>query len=152
VKLRLLFGAVILGLGSLVVFQLEGAARLAAWEILITMDVLAMSWRAWPERPGRVGGLIGGDHLGIESRPLRLLASLELEVGAAIDPRLSGDRVLRRRLFDLVRHRAAHQGGEVETGEMRRLLGDAAWRHLFEDDGPLDMERVEHLVERIEAI
>lgn len=150
--IRIVVGVVVLGFGTVVVLQLEGAVEVLAWEVLMVIALVTMARRAWPGRPEKLPALIGGRGLPFEGRPLRLLAALELEVGAAIDPRLSGDARLRRRLRDLAHHRVERRGRRAAGEEMRRLLGEADWQDLTETDRALDLSRVERLADRIEAL
>jgi hypothetical protein len=148
---RSLVALVVLGMGTVVALQLDGPVMVAAWAVVTVVGVVSMTRRAWPDHPSPTAALRGGG-TGPEARPLRLLASLELEVAAALDPRLSGDRPLRRRLIGLIRHRAGIRAATVPDAVGCRLVGETAWRSLVGRVGPLDLEQVEELVGRLEEI
>ncbi|MFP3915984.1 MAG: hypothetical protein ACLFWM_13980 [Actinomycetota bacterium] len=141
----------LLAVGAAVVSAWEGPARVAAWEVVMVGAVAVMAREAWPDRPRKAPPLLGGadDPL---VRPLRLMSALELEVAGSADPRLSGERLLRSRLTRLLRHRAGLGPGPIPEEVGRRLLGQGAWHTLMGRDGPMSMDEIEELTDRIEAL
>lgn len=145
-----LLGVTVLAVGAGVAFLADGAARVVGWEAMMVAAIYLVAREAWPDRRRKVPPLFGA---GAElwTLPARVLAPLELEIAAAVDPHLSGERPLRSRLMTLLRHRAG-SGEAVDPDQGRRLLGEGAWRNLVEEDGPLNLDEIEELTDRIEAI
>lgn len=148
---RILAGVVVLAIGAAVTLLLEGVAMVVAWEVLMVAAILVVVRDAWPERPRKVPALIGGGEEPL-GRPLRVLASLELEIAGAADPRLSGELPLRSRLLKLLHHRAGLVDQTLHPERGRRLLGEPAWRKLAEEDGSLDLDQIEELIDKIEDV
>lgn len=147
----LLEGLVILGCAAVALIQLDIPLSVIAWEIVVLAALVTVGWRRWPRRPRKTTSLMNQAHR-VDGRQPNTLASLELEIAAATDPRLAGDRVLRHRLLSLLHHRAGLPDGPVEGAHGRRIIGDAAWAALVEEEGPMDPDTVDELVGRIEAI
>lgn len=143
---RALVVAVIVGVAA-VVIGLPGTP-LVAWELLVLGGLSAVLWRL-PSRPRPSPNLIGRE-TGVRVAPTRVLAPLELEVAGSCDPRLGGDRRVRRRLLRLFHHRVALRGDREADG--RRLLGDGAWEVLTLENGPTTHDDLEVVVERIERL
>lgn len=148
---RTLLGVAVLGVGTGLAYLADGAARVVGWEAVMVAAIYLVVREAWPDRRHKVPPLFGG---GAElwTLPPRVLAPLELEVAAAVDPHLSGERPLRSRLLMLLRHRAGLTTDPVDPDRGRRLVGERAWRNLMEEDGSLNLDEIEELTDRIEAI
>lgn len=148
---RALRGVAVLAIGTAGAFLLEGAAMVLVWEAVMVAAIYLVAREAWPDRSRKTPPLFGGGGE-LWSLPPRVLASLELEIAAAVDPHLSGERPLRSRLLTLLSHRAGTADGSIRPDRGRRLLGDRAWRILAEEEGSMELEEIEELTDRIEAI
>lgn len=148
---RTLLGGAVLAVGAGLAYLADGAVRVVGWEAVMVAAIYLAVREAGPDRRRKVPPLFGG---GAErwTLPPRVLAPLELEIAAAVDPHLSGERPLRTRLLTLLRHRAGFTGETVDPERGRRLLGEGPWRSLMEEDGPLNLDAIEELTDRIEAI
>lgn len=148
---RVAAGVVLLGLATLVVVQFERPASIVLWEVVVALGALAVGWNRWPDAPGRVPSLGPGGG-GFGRRTVQTLATLELELAAAIDPRLGGDRLVRRRLISLVESRTGRPAGSLREAEARRLLGDDVAAILFAPPGPMTPDDLEMAVQEIESL
>lgn len=148
---RLRAGVAVLAVGTGCAFLLDGAARMVVWEAVMVAAIYLVVREAGPDRRRKVPPLFGGDGRPWTPPP-RVLAPLELEIAAAVDPHLSGERPLRRRLLTLLGHRAGLTVDPVDPDRGRGLVGERAWRNLTEEDGSLNLDEIEELTDRIEAI
>lgn len=132
----------IVGIAAIVLVQLDGAAELVVWEVVLVVAVVVVAWRRWPAPPAPAGGMTILAPRPPARRP-HSLVSIELEVSGAVDPALAGAQRLRRRLGDLVEHRvgAAPPPGVVD-GELREILETRR--------DVLTVEEVEAAVDRLE--
>lgn len=147
---RLAAGVVLLGLATFVVVQFERPASIVFWEVVVALGAVAVGWRRWPDAPRREPSLGGGDDFG--PRFVQTLAPLELELAAAVDPRLGGDRLVRRRLISLAESRTGLPAGSLREAEARRLLGDDVAAILFAAPGPMTPGDLEMAVQEIESL
>jgi hypothetical protein len=147
---RIAAGVVLLGLATFVVVQFERPASIVFWEVVVALGAVAVGWKRWPDAPGRVPSLGAGEGFG--RRSVQTLAPLELELAAAVDPRLGGDRLVRRRLISLAESRAGRPAGSMREAEARRLLGDDVAAILFAPPGPMTPGDLEMAVQEIESL
>lgn len=147
---KALLGVTVLAVGAGVAYLADGAARVVGWEAVMVAAIYLVIRESWPDRRRKVPPLFGGGPK-LWTLPPRVLAPLELEIAAAVDPHLSGEP-LRGRMLTLLRHRAGLTGEAVDPERGRRLLGERAWRSLAEEDGSLSPDEIEELTDRIEAI
>lgn len=138
--IRLLALAVIVALAAISLGRLASPGL--AWVLIVPLTLLVVSRRRWPRSPGAAPSLIGPAPIGGGRR--HLLRELELEISSALDSRLGGDTRLRRRLIELVRYRAGLDEG-VDPERVAAAVGGVP-------DGPLTLEGVEELVDRIEKL
>lgn len=129
----------------------RGPAGVALWEGVVVAALMVVGWRARSSRPPRVAPLFG-DAAGSEHLPPGRLATIELEVAGATDPRLRGAPRLRRRLIALAEHRAGVAPGALNEPKGQAVLGQQVWETLMNREGVLTTAEVEMLVARIEAL
>lgn len=141
---------------------------LILWEVLVIAAMGTVVWRGLPPRPPRFPSLVGSRVTHVP--PARVLAPLELEVSGSCDPRLGGDRRIRRRLLALLHHRAGDHQRAYEQGTRGRLenrmeglaemgslssrppgMDDRAWEVLL-GDGVTSLDELEMIVSQIEEI
>ena len=129
-------------LGVTAVWLGRVTATEAIWVAVVAVGFVIVSGRRWPRPPVPAPPLIGSGAL--HGRSPRLLRGIELEVAAAVDPRLGGDARLQRRLTELARHRLALPGDVPEEAVREAAGGFAA--------GMMTVNELEELVARIEAL
>lgn len=139
---------------------------LILWEVLVIAAMGTVAWRGLPPRPPRFPSLIGFRVTHVP--PARVLAPLELEVSGSCDPRLGGDRRIRRRLLALLYHRVGVRQPAFEQGTMGKNameglatvaalssrppgMDDRAWEVLL-GDGVTSLDELETIVSQIEEI
>lgn len=146
------WAALAAGAAALVLYQFQGTAELAFWEILLLV-VVFLQYRTIPER---------GDPLSEplfrlpEYDPVRLprtLASMELSVIDATTGYVSPDRRLRPMLQRIASHRLGKHGIALESPRAEQMLGVDPWRTLMETgENALTSDDVESLVQNLESL
>jgi hypothetical protein len=148
---RVAAGLVLTGLATIILVELERPASIALWVVLVVAALVVAGWRRWPERPDSSPSLVPSPVRGRRRQPLQL-AALELEVAAAVDPLLGGERPMRRRLARLTEQRAGMPVGSLDRVTASELLGPESGARLLEPAAPLTVEGLEEIVTRIERL
>lgn len=148
---RVALGLVLVGLATVVLVQFERPASIALWVVLVVTALVVAGWRQWPDRPESSPSLVPPPARGRRRPPLQL-AAVELEVAAAVDPLLGGERPMRRRLVRLTEQRAGMPVGSMDRAAASELLGSEACAVLFEPTAPLTVEGLEKIVTGIERL
>jgi hypothetical protein len=144
-------GVVLVGLATVILVQFERPASIALWVVLVVAALVVAGWRRWPDRPESSPSLVPTSERGRRRQPLQL-AALELEVAAAVDPLLGGERPMRRRLVRLTEQRAGIPTGSLDRAVGSELLGPEACTLLFEPSASISVEGLEKIVARIERL
>ncbi|HSJ35429.1 MAG TPA: hypothetical protein VLB85_10280 [Acidimicrobiia bacterium] len=148
---RLATAAVLVGIATVVLVQFDWPASIALWALVVIAAVVAVGWRRWPARPGPSPSLLPSPSHARRRQALPL-AAMELEVAAAVDPRLGGERPLRRRLVRLTEERAGMAAGSLDMASGVALLGGEAAAALLESSATMTAEELEQILERIERL
>lgn len=148
---RLLSVLALVTLAGVVMVRFQGPAAVALWILLVTASAVVMGWRRWPRPPPSAPSLTAPPPPGRRRAP-QSVAALELEMEAAVEPRLGGERMVRRRLARLAEHRAGLAAGALDSGTAARLLGEAAAAAMFEPGGAVRPDELERMVERVEGL
>lgn len=146
------WAALAAGAAAFILYQFQGIAELAFWEILLLILVF-LHYRTIPER----GDPLSGPLFRLpEYSPMRLprtLASTELSVIDATTGYVSPDRRLRPMLQRIASHRLGKHGIALESPGAEQLLGAEPWRTLMETgDYALTRDDVEALVQNLESL
>lgn len=148
---RVAAGLVLVGLATVILVQLERPASIALWVVLVVAGLVVAGWRQWPDRPESSPSLVPSPARGRRRPPLQL-AAVELEVAAAVDPLLGGERPMRRRLVRLTEQRAGMPVGSLDRAAVSELLGSEAGELLFEPAAAMTVEGLERIVSGIERL
>lgn len=148
---RLATVLVFLGIATVALVQFDRPASIALWVLVVAAAVMVAGWRRWPARPTSSPSLLPPPSHARRRHALPL-AALELEVAAAVDPRLGGERPLRRRLVRLAEQRAGMAAGTLEMADGVTLLGGEAAAYLLESSANMTAEELERVLERIERL
>lgn len=148
---RIAAGLVLVGLATVILVQFDRPASIVMWVILVVAGLMVAGWQRWPDRPESSPSLVAAPSRGRRRQPIQL-AALELEVAAAVDPLLGGERPLRRRLVRLTEQRAGMAVGSLDRGTGSELLGSEASALLFEPAESMTEEGLEKILTRIEQL
>ena len=148
---RVAAGLVLLGLATVVLVQFERPASIALWVVLVVAALVVAGWRQWPHRPESSPSLVPPAPSRRRRPPIQL-AAVELEVAAAVDPLLGGERPMRRRLVRLAEQRSGRPVGSLDREAASDLLGPEACELLFEPAATMTVEDLEKIVTGIERL
>lgn len=151
--IRLLVGAgLAAGAAAFILFQLQGTAELALWEILLLLLVF-VQYRDIPDREDPFGEPLFRIR---RYEPLRLprgVASVELAVVDATTGYLTPDHRLRPALQRIAEHRLGRQGLGLDSAEAVELIGEKEWRILMNSgDESVNLRDLESLVSELEKL
>jgi hypothetical protein len=148
---RVAAGLVLVGLATGILVQFERPTSIVLWVVLVVAALVVAGWRRWPDRPESSPSLVPSPARARRRPPLQL-AALELEVAAAVDPLLGGERPMRRRLVRLTEQRAGIPVGSLDRAAGSELLGSEACALLFEPSASMTVEGLEKIVAKIERL